>query len=100
MRKVLDFLLLLALGAGLVFGAYELGHAVIRTGREAAQQSSESTSPTTTGTTATTSSSHRNTRHLQILVGLAIAALIVLMVFVSVVKSLFRSRRRRWQVHR
>ena len=95
MRRVLDYVLVIAILAAVGFGAYRIGVLVENKSHEAAQES-ENTTPNTTTASTTTASNHSNgpSRRTIELVIIAIAGAAGVMLVVQIGGSLVRTRKR------
>jgi hypothetical protein len=98
MRRVLDYVLVIAILAAVGYGAYRVGVLVENKSNEAASESANTT-PATTTVAATTASDHSKgpSRKTVELVIIAIAGAAGVMLVVQIGGSLFRTRKReRW----
>ena len=96
--RLLNVILLGLLLGGLIFGAFALGHAIIRTGNEGARESSGEATQTQTQTqptpAASSGSSGHSTRRLKVLTAEVVAGLVVVYLILAGIGSFRRSRRR------
>lgn len=99
MRKALDLVLVVAVVAGLAYGAYTVGHLVTRTSNEEFSRSS-GTPQTTTRSTGTSVSARLRRHESEGLVALLIVAAIVLVAALAAVGGSIRRRRRARRVWR
>jgi hypothetical protein len=98
--KRLDLLLIALLVAGLGFGAFQLGRLVEHESEDAALMSSEGAQSTTTASNDGTGPDEGDDRRrLMVLAGLGVLAVIGLIVSLSAIDAVRRSRRRdRWRL--
>ena len=95
MRRVLDYILVIAILAAVGYGAYRIGVLVENKSKEAASES-ENTTPATTTVSRTTTSNHSNgpSRRTIELVIISVAGAAGVMLIVQIGGSLVRTRKR------
>ena len=97
MRRVLDYILVIAILVGVGYGAYRVGVLVENKSNEAASESEDTTPATTTATVATTTSSDHSkgpSRRTVELVIIAVAGAAGVMLVFQIGGSLVRTRKR------
>jgi hypothetical protein len=103
MKRLRDWVLAAILLGAAAFGAYEIGHRVDHLSNQASSQDSELNGTTTTGASATQTATHGHTidgRHITpLLVGVAVAAVLLAFVLAALVNAAVKGRKReRWRV--